>query len=254
MIQEAAEDFLEAPSRASGPLSGANGDLFTKDDSSPPNLRRSLGEAIHILDAKTSLALLFVSAIWKFPCFHRSASIPLKADAALDAATPSSGAVRHPSSPRHFFSLRSSLGFARASLTVLATTGSAALAGTRWRGTWRVAPPWAMSIARDDEHAGRTVIGPAGIFIARDTKAPQTPPVCGAFLVRITVAGASCCPWRNRRCGLTPRWRSRSRRIRRSHGRGRRSRSLRPRQPPRHPRTSRRSRRQRRRPALSGPP
>lgn len=167
MIQEAGEDSLEALSRASGPLSGANGDLFTQDDSSPPNLRRSLGGAIHILDAKTSLALLFVSAIWKFPCFHRSASIPLKADAALDAATPSSGAVRHPSSPRHFFSSRSSLGFARASLTALATTGSAATAaGTRWRGTWRGAPPWAMSNARDDEHAGRTVIGPAGIFIA----------------------------------------------------------------------------------------
>ena len=167
MIQEASEDFLEALSGASGPLSGANGDLFTQDDSSPPNLRRSLGEAMHILDAKTSLALLFVSAIWKFPCFHRSASIPLKADAALDAATPSSGAVRHPSSPRHFFSSRSSLGFARASLTALATTGSAATAvGTRWRGTWRGAPPWAMSNARDDEHAGRTVIGPAGIFIA----------------------------------------------------------------------------------------
>lgn len=123
MIQEAVEDFLEALPRASGTLNGANGDLFAQDDSSPPNLRRSLGEAIHILDAKTSLALLFVSAIWKFPCFHRSASIPLKADAALDAATPSSGAVRHPSSPRHFFSLRSSLGFARASLTALCNDG-----------------------------------------------------------------------------------------------------------------------------------
>ena len=134
MIQEVAAEALWRLSRVSGPVIGANGDRIASDYNSPPKLCRSLVNAIHIMDRKTSLALLFVSAIWKFPCFHRSASIPLKADAALDAATPSSGAVRHPSSPRHFFSLRSSLGFARASLTALATTGFVATAArTRWR-------------------------------------------------------------------------------------------------------------------------
>lgn len=123
MIQEVTAEALWRLSRVSGPVIGANGDRIASDYNSPPKLCRSLVNAIHIMDRKTSLALLFVSAIWKFPCFHRSASIPLKADAALDAATPSSGAVRHPSSPRHFFSLRSSLGFARASLTALCNDG-----------------------------------------------------------------------------------------------------------------------------------
>lgn len=196
MIQEAVEDFLEALPRASGTLNGANGDLLAQGDSSPPNLRRSLGEAIHILDAKTSLALLFVSAIWKFPCFHRSASIPLKADAALDAATPSSGAVRHPSSPRHFFSLRSSLGFARASLTVFAMTGFAATtAQTRWRTAWRGAPLRAMSNARDDERAGRTVIGPAGIFAPwKLRRRPQGPSTRAHPQVREAERGTSPIP------------------------------------------------------------
>ena len=179
MIQEAHGGCLRGLSVVNGHLIGANGDLMTLNYNSPPKLCRSLEEAVHILDAKTSLALLFVSAIWKFPCFHRSASIPLKADAALDAATPSSGAVRHPSSPRHFFSLRSSLGFARASLTVFAMTGFAATrARTRWRTAWRGAPLRAMSNARDDEHAGRTVIGSAGIFatwkLCRRSQGPST--------------------------------------------------------------------------------
>ncbi len=80
MIQEVAAEALWRLSRVSGPVIGANGDRVASDYNSPPKLCRSLVNAIHIMDRKTSLALLFVSAIWKFPCFHRSASIPLKAD------------------------------------------------------------------------------------------------------------------------------------------------------------------------------
>lgn len=105
MIQEVAAEALWRLSRVSGPVIGANGDRVASDYNSPPKLCRSLVNAIHIMDRKTSLALLFVSAIWKFPCFHRSASYPLKAECGTRCRiTPSSGAAKHPSSPRHFFS------------------------------------------------------------------------------------------------------------------------------------------------------